>query len=221
METWYDDLLSDPVAAATSLEHDYEPYAGILSSLSGVILDVGGGIGLPRHFLRDDSRYVVLDPSLTWLQPKWMSLASKFPCVRTAPPFIQGIGEFMPFADSSVDAVLACWSLNHVTDPKQVLWEISRILRFEGRCIIILEDMIPSHKDVIQRVLGALRQGHWSSAREHARHLFPSVRKKWPLQSDHIRVTETQLSAWMALPLKLVRRSWVGDYLTLEASKTS
>ncbi len=44
MEEWYKELARDQDRAVGMLSHDYQPYAQILASLEGDVIDVGGGL---------------------------------------------------------------------------------------------------------------------------------------------------------------------------------
>jgi hypothetical protein len=46
MMRWYGDLLDTPSDAAACFEKDYRPCSGLLGTLSGRVLDVGGGNGV-------------------------------------------------------------------------------------------------------------------------------------------------------------------------------
>ena len=106
METWYWDLLNSPWAA-DSLAQDYAPYASRLANLSGMILDIGGGVGLVRDYLGAETTYINLEPSRSWLRAEWCGLADRFPGLRANPFPVRGVGEYLPFASSQFDAVLA------------------------------------------------------------------------------------------------------------------
>jgi SAM-dependent methyltransferase len=150
MDAWYEGLIARPARAKEDFGQGYAPYAPLLATLSGTILDVGGGIGVVRHFLAEDTDYIVVDPSLTWLRDEWASLATWFPDLETRPRFIRGIGEYLPFPPEAFDAVLAFWSLNHASDPGQVCHEVGRVLRPGGRFVVVLEDMTPSERDIAE-----------------------------------------------------------------------
>jgi hypothetical protein len=40
-----------------------------------------------------------------------------------------------------------------------------------------------------------------------------------PLQSDHIRILESDIAAWASEIFEITQRSWIGQYLTLELTK--
>jgi len=98
MEVWYRDLLSAPERAAGCLHSDDSFYGALLRGLGGAVLDLGGGIGVTRHFLAAATRHVVLEPSLEWLSKDWTALTKEFPCLMSAPCFVHGVGEQLPSA---------------------------------------------------------------------------------------------------------------------------
>src|SRR5690348_873691 len=98
MAQWYRELLETPGDAAVCFEKDYRPYAGLLGALTGRILDVGGGNGVVRHYLREDTEYVVLEPELAWLDGQWTDIVDRFPCLARPPCFGRGRGAYMPIA---------------------------------------------------------------------------------------------------------------------------
>jgi len=218
MEQWYDDLISIPVRASSCLANDYDPYASILKTYTGLVLDVGGGAGIPRHYLPTDVHYVVVDPSLDWLGSGWTSIAPHFPCLQTRPSFVRGIGEYLPFADRSFDSSLAFWSLNHADEPKRVVHEVGRVLKPGGRFLAVLEDMEPTWTDLFDKSLRTLGKRHLGRTLiKKLQFLF--LRRPWPLQRDHIRIRESDLRSWSAPCLEKTWRGWIGNFLTLEFRK--
>ena len=242
MEGWYRDLVADPVGAASCLQGDYEPYAPLIAGLSGVVLDLGGGSGITRHYLHGEVRYVVLDPSLGWLDQSWGVVAAQFSRQRTATPqYVRGVGEQLPFRDRTFDAVLAFWSLNHVKDPERVFSEVGRVLKPEGLFVAVLEDMEPRWADFFDPAFrkGALRHLAWAMPRRSRPRRWRRLRRRlaipeapeaiavvvekvrcsllgreWPKQEDHIRIQEAELQAWGRRHWRTARRSWDNPYLT-------
>jgi hypothetical protein len=41
----------------------------------------------------------------------------------------------------------------------------------------------------------------------------------WPLQADHVRITEAQLHKWIMPELRVTSRSWKGGFLSYELEK--
>jgi len=229
MAGWYQDLIASPEDAARSLEDDYASYAEELSELSGSVLDIGGGSGIPRHFLAPGTRYVVVEPSLDWLQGKWEQLTDVFPCLESRPSFVRGVGEYLPFAAGTFDAVLVFWALNHVSRPEAVLRETARVLRPGARLIVVLEDMIPRLRDLLDPDFPA--QDIFTNVFDPEETLNPRhprlqlLRRmnpaRWPLQTDHIRIREPDIYRWVARNFVVSKRYWVMHFLTLVFEKLS
>jgi SAM-dependent methyltransferase len=145
----YRDLIADPSHAARAYHYDFESYVAHLTAYSGRVLDIGGGNGLVRHFLAPGVDYISLDPSIEWLEESWDVLGKDFPCLHQPIQFVRGVAEYIPFADGFFDGVLAFWSLNHCADPQRSLCEIARVLRPGGRCLLVLEDIEPPWRDIL------------------------------------------------------------------------
>lgn len=227
MEDWYKDLMTNPVSATDCFTGDYAPFAAFLTNLSGDILDVGGGIGIPRNYFSCDNNYVVVDPSVEWLRIDWSSLLKSFPYLEGKPKFVRGIGEHLPFASESFDTVLSFWSLNHASNPELVLSEVARVLRPGGQVLFVLEEMIPQWSDLLNPKLPAKSVFNAFFNTTWLRRQLPRLRllvkslmhQDWPLQSDHIRILESDIQDWIAQDFEVVRRIWVNQYLTFELRK--
>ena len=217
MVYWYKALLANPREAIYCFNHDYRLFWPFLSTLSGFILDVGGGNGIVRHFLSDAVRYVSVDPSLDWLTIDWTKLIDSFPCLEAPPLFVNGLGEYLPFQRHTFDGVLAFWSLNHTRQPDRVLEEIYGVLRPGGRCLIVLEDMEPKWVD-LNYYRGCYEKtgliGLWSTLKLKFGCHFGNG--KWPLEDDHIRIQEKELRGWAKKNFTIKRREWVHQYLFFE-----
>jgi hypothetical protein len=94
MAQWYQDLLRTPADAAACFEKD-GPYATLLRTLGGRVLDVGGGNGVVRHYLRDGVDCVLLEPELAWLDARWTDLVDRCPCLAT-PACFAGLASTCP-----------------------------------------------------------------------------------------------------------------------------
>ncbi len=230
MENWYRDFIGDADNAAAALAYEYEPHAAVLGRLRGTILDVGGGVGIARDYLPADAQYLVIDPSLNWLGDAWKGVGRRFPSVNRPPTFIRGVGEYLPFPDSRFDAVLSLWSLNHSSDPERTLNEIHRVLAPRGSFFLILEDMEPTWRDLIEcyickrlkrlglRAECACDLGLIPALEKIGMTLRQAVDHKrsgrpWPIQPDHICIRDRQLRAQFRNRFDLVERDWKGGFL--------
>ena len=213
MAASYRDLITDPPQAARAYHHDFDSYVTQLRAYSGRLLDIGGGNGLVRHFLAPEVDYISLDPSAEWLEEGWDVLGEDFPCLRQPLQFVRGVAEHVPFADGFFDGVLAFWSLNHCVDPQRSLCEVARVLRPGGRCLLVLEDVEPPWRDILN---SSYRDWRSWSRRRLALEKCKAVLLGWPVQSDHLRITESDVQRWTSRLFSTIYRAWHGSYLTLE-----
>jgi SAM-dependent methyltransferase len=230
MEDWYSELAEEPAAAARALVHDYHPHVERLNSLEGRILDIGGGAGLAACYLTNAEHYVVLDPSRSWDDQVWIDIRRRMSPEAITPQFVRGKAEKLPFGDGEFDAVLSMWSFNHFDDPPAAMHEIDRVLRRGGTALIVLEDMIPGLGDLAGLALqGVKRRIAPRSVNDHGAKLdigvsFPEAVRKlkqgWPLQDDHVRISEGDIARWISGRMKVIDRSWRATFLTLLIEKT-
>ncbi|MEP6888558.1 MAG: class I SAM-dependent methyltransferase [Nitrospirales bacterium] len=218
MDLWYRDLRSRPTAASQCFDHDYIQYTPVLATLRGLVLDIGGGNGIIRHYLSPDARYVNLEPSLAWLEPEWAALTDDFPCLSRSLPSVNGLGEMLPFTEECFDAAVSFWSLNHSRHPQAVLAEAHRVLKPAGLFLVVLEDMEPGWLDLMK--FSVTRQRSAFGGKDFARKVVWSLQgKKWTLQDDHIRITEPEFLSWVAGRFIIVRRWWIKRYLNVELKR--
>ena len=96
------------------------------------ILDVGTGTGLLAreivHLAGSSDRVVALDPSRSMMVAgrREMSL-----------PFVQGLGQRLPFPDAHFDLVTMGYALRHVPDLDQTFEEYRRVLKPGGRLLLL------------------------------------------------------------------------------------
>ena len=140
--------------SVVELERDYSPgrtwhslavgIAGLLRL--GDVLDAGSGDGAAA------SSIAPYCESLTCVDtsPRLISAAAdrlaKFPHVRTQVADVQEL----PFADASFDAVLMFHTLTYAERPQRTLEECSRVLRPNGRLVVLCLDE-HKHLDVTSR----------------------------------------------------------------------
>ncbi len=142
-------------------------------------------------FIDDYTSYASLLATL-----RWGPIAESLPCLKTPPLFIRGIGEYLPFPPNCFDAVLAFWSLNHASCPATIFQETYRVLKPAGRLIVTLEDMSPRWLDLMTPTL--LSRGFPLLAKMTKGKILCSLRgKEWPVQGDHIRISESEIQKWI------------------------
>ncbi|HHC09514.1 MAG TPA: methyltransferase domain-containing protein [Actinobacteria bacterium] len=124
-----------------SLGRDQAWRARVVARLpAGRLLDLGAGTGAANP-LFGDREVVALDPS-----PEMLALDD-------APHRVVGMGEALPFADASFDAVFSAYVFRNLESVSATAAEIARVLRPGGRAGIV--DLgRPRH-----RVLAAMHRG--------------------------------------------------------------
>jgi ubiquinone/menaquinone biosynthesis C-methylase UbiE len=212
MDDDYRALVADPAHTELAYQLDLGAFAPRLAACEGRVLDVGGGNGVLRHFLPHGVNYVSVDPSTAWMEGTWRAMARAFPCLVEPLAFVRGTAEHLPFATGLFDWVVSFWSLNHTVDPPAALAQMARVLRRGGSLLLVLEDMQPTWRDV------------WSGAYfDHRANRVTTLARRaiaplagWPLQADHVRVSEEALYRASSAMLARRRRNWSGVYLALE-----
>jgi SAM-dependent methyltransferase len=207
----YRELIAHPDHARLAYRLDFEPYRTWLAHFRGRVLDVGGGNGLLRHVLPRPTEYVCVDPSPAWLDDSWLAIADAYPCLREPLAYVTGVGEHLPFPDRSFDGAVSFWCLNHVSKPASVVREVARVLRPGAPFLLVLDDIPPTWRDI---ATGAYRDGRYSSRGELIAAKLASTFRGWPLQEDHIPLSERMLRSWTLPALAWEDRSFVGSYYT-------
>jgi len=100
-------------------------------------LEIGCGNGVVRHFLDRNVEYWGIDPDKGWISHPFLSFKGNiFPCLKEPFPFIQGVGEYLPFKDESFDSVIITATLDHVNSPSKVFNESHRVLKGKGQMLL-------------------------------------------------------------------------------------
>lgn len=209
----YHELAADPDHVRRAYTHDFGPFRPWLADLAGPALDVGGGHGLIRDFLPPRLEYVSLDPSLDWLHGSWSASSEAFPSLAQPAFLIRGVGEQIPFRDGTFASVLSIWSLNHVADPGRVIQEVHRVLRAGGRFCLVLDDIPPRWRDLAN---GAYADPRYPSRAALLRRKAMSLITRWPIQPDHLELSERMLLRWCRGGFTMRMRRWFGIYLAYD-----
>ena len=109
-----------------------EALCGLGLPESGRVLDIGCGPGAVAARLvraRPGLTVVGLDRDLTMLEK-----------ARTVMPIVGGMAERLPFPSNSFDAVFVRLVVRHVAQPEEAFAEMYRVLRPDGRAIVIDSD---------------------------------------------------------------------------------
>jgi uncharacterized protein YbaR (Trm112 family) len=115
----------------------YEESFSFFYPIKGSALEIGCGNGVVRHFLNRDVEYWGADPDKDWiLHPLYSYSQDIFPCLKEPFPFIQGVGEYLPFKDESFDNVIIAATLDHVNSPSQIFEESYRVLKDKGQMLL-------------------------------------------------------------------------------------
>ena len=226
MEGWYETLIgSGEAEAERQFLSDYAPHADALASLAGRIVDIGGGAGAAARFLRASVEYVVVDPSPLWLSPEWRAFSKRFRSAGPEPRFVTADAEALPFADGEFDGAISFWALNHMRYPKRCLAEMTRVLCPGAIAYLVLEDVPPTWFELLGDAVGRIaarvtRRPHRAAIQMPLLKAFSAKSvNRWPLQSDHIRITDRDLRSWAHGKMSQSRRAWTGGYRTYQFVK--
>lgn len=109
--------------------------------LAGRVLDIGGGWGLFRKWWRaeGDACFTVHDPGVERFTVEPPETLKRYFGDGLGKPawFVEGVGEQLPFEDSSYDVVMIASAMDHCADPPRVLAEARRVLRLAGALLVI------------------------------------------------------------------------------------
>lgn len=120
----------------------------ILGPAAGRVLEVGCGDGrLTGHLAGISERVIGLDPDRH-------SLFQARSLHKREINLILGSGEHIPLADSRIDTVIFTLSLHHHPDPVRALAEADRVLRENGR-VLVLE---PEPESAVNRLFRVIHK---------------------------------------------------------------
>lgn len=182
----------------------------------GRVVEIGCGHGSLRTSPRwnPEAEYWGIDPVIV-----------KSPACRF--PLVQGVGEHLPFADGSFEALLVKESLNHFADLTAFLREARRVLRPGGRLLLVdaAEDTWgrgPAPRPARGRAGRAFRRLFAGDLGGLARSLSRHLRGERCLEAGETRVHHLGADSMAALireHLGETEQSLAGDHVLLAARK--
>jgi len=104
--------------------------------LSGKILDIGGGAGILRQFIPNESTLVSVDPFEDPVKACPPPKRDAYQCLNDPLNFICGNAEFLPFVEDTFDIVHMRSMLDHVHGPDLAVIEAKRVLKDSGFLLI-------------------------------------------------------------------------------------
>lgn len=113
---------------------DLRNYIGSYSKINSetTILEIGSGAGGILTYLKESKNRIAIDPL-----EKFYSSVEEFTRQRDVTvKYYNGIGEELPFNDSSFDLLIMDNVLDHCQNPHKVMNEAARVLRKEGHVFI-------------------------------------------------------------------------------------
>ena len=204
----------DRLSAVLSLAGIHAWHQAALRALAiepgATVLDVGCGTGVVTRRLAEvagaGGRVVGLDPSEGML---WRARRQPARAGGAHLDWVAGTGERLPFADRAFDRVTAQFSLRNMNDWQQGLAEMTRVVRADGRLVIL---------DLVQPVT---RRGAWAmqglQLTTHALRLHRFDPYRWLGRSLLHAPTRAEIeSALKSLGWDVAeRRQWLGDLVLL------
>ena len=105
----------------------------LLADLEGEVLEIGSGTGASLPYYERAARVVALEPD--------ESMASRLPArvaeAQVPVEIVNAGAESLPFPDGSFDAAVSAFVLCSVGDPAAVLGEIRRVLKPNGKLVVL------------------------------------------------------------------------------------
>jgi SAM-dependent methyltransferase len=105
----------------------------LLGGLAGEVLEIGAGTGASLPHYEYAARVVALEPDASMAK----RLPAKAAAARVPVEVVEASAEAMPFPDESFDVVVSAFMLCSVVDPPAVLAEARRVLKPEGRLVLL------------------------------------------------------------------------------------
>ena len=129
------------ISANQSSERLIAPWKrGLLSNLSGTILEIGPGAGANLNYLPADILFTGLEPN-RYMYPRFRNEARR---LGRKGQLLGGSAMQLPLKDGSMDAVICSYVLCSVNDVDSTLDEIRRVLKPGGHFVFVEHVAAPS-----------------------------------------------------------------------------
>ena len=171
--------------AALALDRDLADQLQGSFLLSGFVLDVGGGYGPCRRYLRDATLYLVVDPCTDYVLNPQPSYRVVLPNPDEPFFFIRGIAEFLPITTGVVDTVVMRAVLDHCMDPWFAIHEAWRVLGAEGHLLVgmTFDEDGTFQLSLPERVRQFAERYGWSAI---PRHLLAKLAGRSEMMTGHV-----------------------------------
>lgn len=125
LHSWTRQKLEDSCLEADVALHSWK--TGLFGKSRGVVLEIGAGSGINRKYFGHSVTYLALEPErIAFQQVNAVAEAAYW-----------AVAESIPLPDESVDCVICSMSLCSVKDLSLTLDEVHRVLRPNGRLLVI------------------------------------------------------------------------------------
>ncbi len=107
----------------------------IISEAKGVVLEIGfgSGLNLPFYNKKNIQRIIALEPSVEMQKLAFKKIKN----IEFEFEFSTSFAENIPMQDNSIDTVVCTYTLCSIPNTKSVLLEIKRVLKKDGKLLII------------------------------------------------------------------------------------
>lgn len=112
----------------------------LVRGLRGLVLEVGAGTGLNLARYGPEARVVAVEPEPTMAR----AASDRASDAEADAVVLRGVAEDLPFGDATFDAVVTCYVLCSVSDPRRAVSELRRVLRPGGE-IRVYEHVRSAH----------------------------------------------------------------------------
>lgn len=145
----------DPMMAHMEERGLSDQRAQLLGGLNGDVLEIGAGTGLNLPAYPDTLRSLTLTEPIPQMGAR---LRTRVAAQRPGTTIVEAGAEQLPFDDDSFDAVVTTLVLCTVRDLPQSLAEVKRVLRPDGRLVVLEHVRAEGRVGQVQNVLAPVQR---------------------------------------------------------------